>query len=151
MSKSNAADVILRLLATSSDPNKSRRRKRSSRQSSDEEISEGEMTDRSDEQDEEDDEDDEGPVDEYDAEFFGDSKDRAELMAMSEVDCEQFSLSVPRSAKFFWITDRSPSASRDRKKPTGAAERAVGRLEILHDDPHAPRIQRLEAQRRWQI
>ncbi len=47
------------------------------------------MTDRSDEQDDEDDEDDEGPVDEYDAEFFGDSKDRAELMAMSEVDREQ--------------------------------------------------------------
>ncbi|KAF9955902.1 RNA polymerase-associated protein rtf1 [Mortierella alpina] len=89
MSKNKAADVIRRLLATSSDPNKGRRRKRSSRQSSDEEISEGEMTDRSDEQDDDDDEDDEGPVDEFDAEFFGDSKDRAELMAMSEVDREQ--------------------------------------------------------------
>lgn len=58
------------------------------RQSSDEEISENEMSDRSDE-DEDEDDDDEGPVDEYDAEFFGDSKDRAELMAMSEVDREQ--------------------------------------------------------------
>jgi len=59
------------------------------RQSSDEEISENEMSDRSDEEDEDEDDDDEGPVDEYDAEFFGDSKDRAELMAMSEVDREQ--------------------------------------------------------------
>lgn len=48
------------------------------------------MSDRSDDQDEDDeDEDDEGPVDEYDAEYFGDAKDRAELMAMSEVDREQ--------------------------------------------------------------
>ena len=47
------------------------------------------MSDRSDEEDEDEDDDDEGPVDEYDAEFFGDSKDRAELMAMSEVDREQ--------------------------------------------------------------
>ncbi|KAG0330549.1 RNA polymerase-associated protein rtf1 [Dissophora globulifera] len=84
----SAADVILRLLATStSDSNKGRRRRRS-RQSSDEEISEAEMSDRSDDQDE-DDEDDEGPVDEYDADFFGDAKDRAELMAKSEMEREQ--------------------------------------------------------------
>ncbi|KAG0220490.1 hypothetical protein BGX31_010949 [Mortierella sp. GBA43] len=46
------------------------------------------MTDRSDDQ-EDDDDDDEGPVDEYDDEYFGDAKDRAELMAMPEVDREQ--------------------------------------------------------------
>ncbi|KAG0056435.1 RNA polymerase-associated protein rtf1 [Gryganskiella cystojenkinii] len=84
----SAADVILRLLATSkTDSNKGRRRRRS-RDSSDEEISEGELSERSDDQDEDDDED-EGPVDEYDAEYYGDAKDRAELMAMNEVDREQ--------------------------------------------------------------
>ncbi|KAF9192387.1 RNA polymerase-associated protein rtf1 [Haplosporangium sp. Z 767] len=86
---SNAADVILRLLANSaSDSNKSRRRRRS-RDSSDEEISEAEMSDRSDDQEDVGDEDDEGPVDEYDAEFYGDANDRAKLMAMTEVQREQ--------------------------------------------------------------
>lgn len=120
---SNYADVILRLLATSSDSNKSNRKgeqgapikrthasttKRARhttwhtfslvlirhtlfffvslhRHSSDEEISEAEMTDRSNDQED----DDEGPGDEYDDEYFEDAKDRAELMAMPEVDREQ--------------------------------------------------------------
>jgi len=50
------------------------------------------MTDRSDDQEDDDDDDDddeEGPVDEYDDDYFGDAKDRAELMAMPEVDREQ--------------------------------------------------------------
>jgi len=45
------------------------------------------MSDRSDDQ-EDDEDDDEGPVDEYDADLFGDAKDRAELMAMPEIERE---------------------------------------------------------------
>ena len=47
------------------------------------------MSERSDDDQDEDEDEDEGPVDEYDAEYFGDAKDRAELMAMAEVDREQ--------------------------------------------------------------
>ncbi|KAF9211687.1 RNA polymerase-associated protein rtf1, partial [Podila verticillata] len=134
MSNAAAADVILRLLATSaSDSNKGRRRRRS-RQSSDEEISENEMSDRSDEEDEDEDDDDEGPVDEYDAEFFGDSKDRAELMAMSEVDREQ--ILFERAKKRTMLLDhrqvakrlkRQEEASRSSRKGSGSASRDSAR------------------------
>ncbi|KAG0332168.1 hypothetical protein BG004_001364 [Podila humilis] len=134
MSNAAAADVILRLLATSaSDSNKGRRRRRS-RRSSDEEISDNEMSDRSDEDDEDEDEDedddDEGPVDEYDAEYFGDSKDRAELMAMAEVDREQ--ILFERAKKRTMLLDhrqvakrlkRQEEASRSSRKGSGSAGR----------------------------
>ncbi|KAG0335123.1 RNA polymerase-associated protein rtf1 [Podila horticola] len=133
MSNAAAADVILRLLATSaSDSNKGRRRRRS-RQSSDEEISENEMSDRSDE-DEDEDDDDEGPVDEYDAEYFGDSKDRAELMAMNEVDREQ--ILFERAKKRTVLLDhrqvakrlkRQEEASRSSRKSGGSASRDSAR------------------------
>ncbi|KAG0036655.1 RNA polymerase-associated protein rtf1 [Podila clonocystis] len=134
MSNAAAADVILRLLATSaSDSNKGRRRRRS-RQSSDEEISENEMSDRSDEEDEDEDDDDEGPVDEYDAEYFGDSKDRAELMAMNEVDREQ--ILFERAKKRTVLLDhrqvakrlkRQEEASRSSRKGSGSASRDSAR------------------------
>ncbi|KAF9201458.1 RNA polymerase-associated protein rtf1 [Haplosporangium sp. Z 27] len=132
---SNAADVILRLLANSADSKKSRRR-RSSRQSSDEEISEAEISDRSDDQDDDDDddEDDEGPVDEYDADYFGDAKDRAELMAMSEVDREQ--ILFERAKKRTHLLDhrqvakrlkRQEEANRNSRKGSGSASRDSAR------------------------
>ncbi|KAF9433839.1 RNA polymerase-associated protein rtf1 [Entomortierella beljakovae] len=132
---SNAADVILRLLATSaSDSKKSRRRR--SRQSSDEEISEGEMSDRSDDQDEDedDDDDDDGPVDDYDAEFFGDAKDRAELMAMPEVDREQ--ILFERAKKRTLLMDqrqvskrlkRQEEANRNSRKGSGSTRDSARR------------------------
>ncbi|KAF9407350.1 RNA polymerase-associated protein rtf1, partial [Podila epigama] len=132
MSNAAAADVILRLLATSaSDSNKSRRRRRS-RESSDEEISDNEMSDRSDDDDE--DEDEEGPVDEYDAEYFGDAKDRAELMAMNEVDREQ--ILFERAKKRTMLLDhrqvakrlkRQEEASRSSRKGSGSASRDSAR------------------------
>ncbi|KAI1294995.1 RNA polymerase-associated protein rtf1 [Mortierella claussenii] len=134
---SNAADVILRLLANSaSDFNKGRRRRRS-RQSSDEEISEVEMSDRSDDgDDDEEDEDDEGPVDEYDAEYFGDAKDRAELMAMSEVDREQ--ILFERAKKRTVLMDqrqvakrlkRQEEANRNSRKGSGSTRDSARRKE----------------------
>ncbi|KAF9585712.1 RNA polymerase-associated protein rtf1, partial [Lunasporangiospora selenospora] len=96
--------------------------------SSDEEISEGDVSDRSDDQDEDDDddhEDDDGPVDEYDAEYFGDAKDRAELMAMSEVDREQ--ILYERAKKRTILLDQRQVAKRlkrqeeaDRKSGKGS-------------------------------
>lgn len=47
------------------------------------------MSGGSDDQEDDEDEDDEGPVDEYDADYFRDAQDRADLMAMAEVDREQ--------------------------------------------------------------
>ncbi|KAF9111028.1 RNA polymerase-associated protein rtf1 [Mortierella sp. AM989] len=122
-------DVILRLLANSASDSKKSRRRRS--RSSDEEISEEEMSDRSDDQDEDDeDEDDEGPVDEYDAEYFGDAKDRAELMAMSEVDREQ--ILFERAKKRTLLMDhrqvakrlkRQEEANRNSRKGSGSTSR----------------------------
>ncbi|KAG0213440.1 hypothetical protein BGX33_002884 [Mortierella sp. NVP41] len=132
----NAADVILRLLANSaSDSNKGRRRRRSSRQSSDEEISEGEMSGRSDDQEDDDeDEDDEGPVDEYDADYFRDAQDRADLMAMAEVDREQ--ILFERAKKRTVLLDhrqvakrlkRQEEANRGTRKGSGSTNRDSAR------------------------
>ncbi|KAF9124488.1 RNA polymerase-associated protein rtf1 [Mortierella sp. 14UC] len=132
MSNAAAADVILRLLANSaSDSNKGRRRRRSSRQSSDEEISEGEMSGGSDDQEDDDeDEDDEGPVDEYDADYFRDAQDRAELMAMAEVEREQ--ILFERAKKRTVLLDhrqvakrlkRQEEANRSTRKGSGSANR----------------------------
>ncbi|KAF9907244.1 RNA polymerase-associated protein rtf1 [Lobosporangium transversale] len=126
---SNAADVILRLLAS----NKGGRRKRS-RQSSDEEISDAEMSDRSDDQDDEDDEDDEGPVDEYDAECFGDAKDRAELMAMSEMDREQILFERAKKRRVLLdqrevakLLKRQEEANRNSRKGSGSTRDSARR------------------------
>ncbi|KAG0380377.1 hypothetical protein BGX24_008722 [Mortierella sp. AD032] len=131
MSNAAAADVILRLLANSaSDSNKGRRRRRSSRQSSDEEISEGEMSGGSDDQDDDEDEDDEGPVDEYDADYFRDAQDRADLMAMAEVDREQ--ILFERAKKRTVLLDhrqvakrlkRQEEANRSTRKGSGSTNR----------------------------
>lgn len=131
MSNAAAADVILRLLANSaSDSNKGRRRRRSSRQSSDEEISEGEMSGGSDDQEDDEDEDDEGPVDEYDADYFRDAQDRADLMAMAEVDREQ--ILFERAKKRTVLLDhrqvakrlkRQEEANRSTRKGSGSTNR----------------------------
>ncbi|KAF9094928.1 RNA polymerase-associated protein rtf1 [Mortierella sp. AD031] len=137
----NAADVILRLLANSaSDSNKGRRRRRSSRQSSDEEISEGEMSGRSDDQEDDDeDEDDEGPVDEYDADYFRDAQDRADLMAMAEVDREQ--ILFERAKKRTVLLDhrqvakrlkRQEEANRGTRKGSGSTNRDSARRKNLY-------------------
>ncbi|KAF9542378.1 RNA polymerase-associated protein rtf1 [Mortierella hygrophila] len=136
MSNAAAADVILRLLANSaSDSNKGRRRRRSSRQSSDEEISEGEMSGNSDDQEDDDeDEDDEGPVDEYDADYFRDAQDRADLMAMAEVEREQ--ILFERAKKRTVLLDhrqvakrlkRQEEANRSTRKGSGSANRDSAR------------------------
>ncbi|KAG0223312.1 hypothetical protein BGW42_005985 [Actinomortierella wolfii] len=112
---SNATDVILRLLATSSDSNRSKR-KRSSRHSSDEEISENEISDRSDVDEEEvdDDDDDDGPVDEYDDKLYGDAEDRARLMAMPEVEREQ--ILFERNKRREMLLDQRQVAKRLKKQ-----------------------------------
>ncbi|KAF9363730.1 hypothetical protein BGX34_003458 [Mortierella sp. NVP85] len=143
---SNVTDVILRLLATSaSDSNKSNRKGR--RDSSDEEISEAEMTDRSDDQeddDDDDDDDDEGPVDEYDDDYFGDAKDRAELMAMPEVDREQ--VLFERAKKRTQLLDhrqvarrlkRQEEANRNSKKGSSSAGRDSARRSTRAKDSKA--------------
>ncbi|KAF9161976.1 RNA polymerase-associated protein rtf1 [Actinomortierella ambigua] len=112
---SNATDVILRLLATSSDSNRGSR-KRSSHHSSDEEISENEISDRSDvdEEEVEDDDEDDGPVDEYDDKMYGDAEDRARLLAMPEVEREQ--ILFERIKRRQTLLDQRQIAKRLRKQ-----------------------------------
>ncbi|KAF8935784.1 RNA polymerase-associated protein rtf1 [Dissophora ornata] len=92
------------------------------------------MSDRSDDREDDDDDDDEGPVDEYDADLFGDAKDRAELMVMPEIERE--AVLFERNKKRLELLDhrqvakrlkRQEEANRNNRKGSGSTSRDSAR------------------------